>query len=396
VRPAVGPPPHRLSAVGPSLDAVPGPAAPDVAVRAARPPSQGDRVYHRGMTAPAPASARPRLRLGDLELGSPILVAPMAGITDAPFRRIALEMGAGLVCTEMVAAEAVARSVQASLHLLDFPAAAGPVGAQLVGSDPATMAEAARIAVDRGARTVDVNLGCPVRKVVGIGNGAALARDIGATARVLGAMTAAVDVPVTAKMRLGWDHSSINAPELARALQDVGVAMVTVHGRTRCQGYAGLADWDEIARVKEAVAIPVIGSGDVADVARMAAEIERGRVDGVVVARGMLGNFWLVRQAAHRLATGGTLDEQPFAERVALSRRHLDDLIAYYGERRALRIGRKYVAWTIRGCAGASRLRAAVQDLDSPERLDALFAAAVAAGESAQGWYRPVFTSGEG
>jgi tRNA-dihydrouridine synthase B len=321
----------------------------------------------------------------------------MAGITDAPFRRIASEMGAGLVCSEMVAAEAVARSVDASLRLLDFPGGVdAPVGAQFVGSDPATMAEAARIAVDRGATTVDVNLGCPVRKVVGIGNGAALARDVGATARVLGAMVDAVDVPVTAKMRLGWDHATINAPELARALQDVGVAMVTVHGRTRCQGYAGFADWDEIARVKEAVTIPVIGSGDAMDVDRIAAEIEGGRVDGVVIARGMLGNFWLLRQAAHRLATGERLEEQPFADRIGLARRHLADLIAYYGERKALKIGRKYVAWTIRGCAGASRLRAAVQDLDSPERLEELFDAALAAGESPQGWYRPVFTSGEG
>lgn len=345
------------------------------------------------VTSTTPAA----LRLGDLQLRSPVLVAPMAGITDPPFRRIAAEMGAGLVCTEMVAAEAVARNIEAIVRLLDFPGGVlSPVGAQFVGSDPAIMAEAARVAVDRGAMTVDVNLGCPVRKVVGIGNGAALARDVAATARVLGAMTAAVDVPVTAKMRLGWDHGSINAPELARALQDVGVAMVTVHGRTRCQAYTGSADWDEIARVKEAVDIPVIGSGDAVDVERIALEIERGRVDGVVIARGMLGNFWLVRQAAHRLATGETLADQPFAERIALARRHLDDLLAYYGERRALKIGRKYVAWTIRGCAGASRLRAAVQDMDSPERVDALFDAALAAGESPQGLFRPIFTSGEG
>jgi tRNA-dihydrouridine synthase B len=243
---------------------------------------------------------------------------------------------------------------------------------------------------------VDVNLGCPVKKVVGRGSGAALARDVHATATVLRAMVDAVDVPVTAKMRLGWDAQSINAPELARALADVGVAAVTVHGRTRCQGYAGEADWHEIARVKEAVDIPVIGSGDVEDVRLLERRIRDGVVDGVVIARGMLGNFWLVRQAAHRLATGELLEEQPFAERVALARRHLHELIAYYGERRALKIGRKYVAWTIRGCAGASRLRAAVQDLDTPERVDELFDAALAAGQSSGGWFRPVFTSGEG
>ena len=345
----------------------------------------------------APALASATLRLGDLTLPSRVLVAPMAGITDAPFRAIAAEMGAGLVTTEMVAAEAVVRSQEASIKLLDFPADTRPVAAQLVGSDPAVMAEAAQVCVERGAMAVDVNLGCPVRKVVGLGNGAALARDVHRTAAVLGAMVDAVPhTPITAKMRLGWDRQTINAPELARALQDVGVRMVTVHGRTRCQAYEGWADWVEIARVKAAVDIPVIGSGDVRDPKEVAAKVESGMVDGVVVARGMLGDFWLVRRMAHRLSTGAPAHDQPFADRVALTRRHVRALCEYYGERRALRIGRKYVAWTIKGCNGAARLRSMVQDMESRERMEELFDLALAAGQRPEGWFQPVFTSGEG
>jgi len=344
----------------------------------------------------APAGA-PVLRAGPLPISSPVLVAPMAGITDAPFRQIAAEMGAGLVTTEMVAAEAVVRSQEASINLLDFPPEVKPVAAQLVGSDPAVMAEAAQVCVERGAMAVDVNLGCPVRKVVGIGNGAALARDVHRTAEVLGAMVDAIPgTPVTAKMRLGWDHHTINAPELARALQDVGVRLVTVHGRTRCQAYEGFADWEQIARVKDAVDIPVLGSGDVRDPEVVAERIERGDVDGVVVARGMLGNFFLVRQMAHRLRTGEPLPDQPFEDRVALTRRHVRALCDYYGERRALRIGRKYVAWTIKGCNGAARLRSMVQDMESRERMEELFDLALASGQRPEGWFAPVFTSGEG
>jgi tRNA-dihydrouridine synthase B len=320
----------------------------------------------------------------------------MVGITDAPCRALCREFGAGLVSTEMVAAEAVVRSTEAALHLLDFPASVSPVAAQLVGCDPAVMADAAQVCVERGAVLVDVNLGCPVSKVVSRGSGAALARDVSATVRVISAMVDAVDVPVTVKMRLGWDHASINAPELARALQDAGVAAVTVHGRTRAQKYEGRADWAEIARVKAAVSVPVFGSGDVEDVETLAGRIEAGMVDGVVIARGMLGNFWFVRQAVHRLARGETVPDLDFPGRIALARRHLDMLCRYHGESRALRIGRKYVAWTIRGCAGAARLRAEVQTMDSRERLDDLLDRALAAGPRPEGWFQPIFVSGEG
>jgi tRNA-dihydrouridine synthase B len=336
------------------------------------------------------------LSVGGLELSSPVLVAPMVGITDAPCRELCREFGAGLVSTEMVAAEAVVRSTEAALHLLDFPGQVAPVAAQLVGCDPVVMADAAQVCVERGAVLVDVNLGCPVSKVVSRGSGAALARDVQATVRVISAMVAAVDVPVTVKMRLGWDRESINAPELARALEDAGAAAVTVHGRTRCQKYEGVADWVEIARVKEAVRVPVFGSGDVENVDTLAARIDSGMVDGVVIARGMLGNFWFVKQAVHRLATGETLPDLEFAARIALARRHLDMLCAYHGEQRAMRIGRKYVAWTIRGCAGAARLRAEVQTMDTRERLDALLDRALAAGPHPEGWFRPAFVSGEG
>ncbi|MGO8686623.1 MAG: tRNA dihydrouridine synthase DusB [Candidatus Dormibacteria bacterium] len=345
---------------------------------------------------PPPPAAIRRLRVGRLELDSPVLVAPMVGITDAPFRRLARELGAGLVSAEMTAAEAVVRLVPRTLELLTFEPGVRPVAAQLVGHDPSSMAEAAAICAERGAMVVDVNLGCPVPRVTGRGSGAALARDVAATARVVRAMVDAVAVPVTAKMRLGWDQGSINAPELARALEDAGCAMVTVHGRTRAQRYLGRADWSEIARVKEAVGVPVIGSGDVNDVREIRERVLAGEVDGVVVARGALGNLWFIRQAVRHVATGELLPDLGFAERIELTRRHLELLIEHYGEARALVVGRKYVAWTIKGCNGAARLRAMVQGLVTRADLDAILAQALSAGLGPGGWFQPVFTSGEG
>ena len=193
-------------------------------------------------------------------------------------------------------------------------------------------------------------------------------------------MVEAVDIPVTAKMRLGWDQGSINASELSRALEDAGCAMVTVHGRTRAQRYVGRADWGEIARVREAVRIPVVGSGDVTDVREIRRRLLEGEVDGVVIARGALGNLWFIRQAAHHVATGELLPDLGFTERIELTRRHLELLIEHYGEARALVVGRKYVAWTIKGCNGAARLRAMVQNLVTRADLDAILGQALVAG----------------
>jgi tRNA-dihydrouridine synthase B len=320
----------------------------------------------------------------------------MVGITDDPFRRLAREFGAGLVSAEMTAAEPVVRLIPRTLELLTFDPRVHPAAAQLVGCDPAMMAEAAAICVERGAMVVDVNLGCPVPRVTTRGSGAALARDAAAAARVIRAMVDAVHVPVTAKMRLGWDQSSINAPELSRALEDSGCAMVTVHGRTRAQRYTGRADWAEIARVKRAVRIPVVGSGDVTDVREIRSRLLAGEADGVVVARGALGNLWFIRQAVHHVATGELLPDLGFADRIALTRRHLELLIEHYGEARALVVGRKYVAWTIKGCNGAAKLRAMVQGLDTRADLEAILGQALTAGLGPGGWFQPVFTSGEG
>ncbi|HVC39159.1 MAG TPA: tRNA dihydrouridine synthase DusB [Candidatus Dormibacteraeota bacterium] len=347
--------------------------------------------------APARGSSA-GLKIGGIELSTPIFIAPMVGITDRPFRAFAREMGVGLTCTEMTAAAALVRAPEGvAARLLDLGEEEDPVAAQLVGNDPQLMADAAQLCVQLGADLVDVNLGCPVPKVVRLGSGAALAREIPRTVAVLEAMVAAVDVPVTAKMRLGWDHQTINAAELSRALEDVGVAAITVHGRTRCQKYTGLADWDQIARVKEAVRqIPVLGSGDVRDSKLIEDRIRAGAVDGVVVARGMLGDWTFLEQTVSQLRWGDPGQSPDFESRLRLAKRHWDAMVAHHGEQRGVRLSRKFVVWAIKGCAGAARLRARVAELFTQADLDQLFLDILVAGEGPDGWHLPNFTSGEG
>jgi len=318
------------------------------------------------------------MRIGPYELQAPVLVAPMAGVTDPPFRQLCAEMGAGLLCAEMVSATALVRGSEQSRRMLDFRRDRHPVAAQLMGGDPAIMAAAAPLCVQAGADIVDINMGCPVPKVVKTSGGAALLRDVRQAAAVAEAVVRAVAVPVTVKIRLGWDEEHRNYLEVARALASVGVAALAVHGRTRTQHYDPWADWEAIAAVKAEVRIPVSGSGDVRTAEEAEQRLRESGCNGIMLARGTLGNLWLVRQVAARLTGGTVIPDQSWPERLGLVRRHCDLVLDCYGVDRGIRLLRKFVAWGLKGCVGAARLRNFVQGLDSLDALDRLFAAAYA------------------
>lgn len=318
------------------------------------------------------------MRIGPYALTSPVLVAPMAGVTDPPFRQLAAEMGAGLLCGEMVSAMALVHTNRQSQEMLDFNRDRHPVAAQLMGGDPAIMAAAAPMAVAAGADIVDINMGCPVPKVVKTSGGSALLRNVQQAAAVAQAVVRAVPTPVTAKIRLGWDADSRNYLEVARALESVGVVALAVHGRTRAQHYDPWADWEAIAAVKAAVRIPVSGSGDVRTADDAQRRLRESGCDGIMLARGTLGNLWLIRQVVERLRTGARVPDLTWPERLHLVRRHCDLVLDYYGVDRGVRLLRKFVAWGLKGCVGAARLRNYVQGLDSLAAVERLFAEAYA------------------
>ncbi len=300
------------------------------------------------------------MQIGPLPLDGPVLLAPMAGVTNRPFRVMARRHGCALTATEMLSADFLVRQTPAQRALHRVVPEERPMALQVMGADPGVMAEAARICEDLGADLVDVNMGCPVKKVVSRGAGAALLNDPDRAARVVEAMAGAVRIPVTAKLRAGWQDDRLSAPEVAARLERAGAAALAVHGRTREQQYRGTVNTDLIARVKQAVSIPVAANGDVLQPGDARALLEATGADAVMIGRGAIGNLWLFRAAAAAIA-GRPVPERPTAgERLAEFREHLDRLLADEGEWLAIRRMRKYAPYYATGVAGARAFRAAV------------------------------------
>ncbi|MCP5373529.1 MAG: tRNA dihydrouridine synthase DusB [Hyphomicrobiales bacterium] len=309
------------------------------------------------------------LKIGPIRLDSPVVLAPMSGVSDLPYRRLVKRHGVGLVVSEMIASKAMVMAARRSLKMSTSCAEEFPMAVQLAGCEPEVMAEAARLNVDRGANLIDINMGCPVKKVTRGEAGSALMRDEVLAARLMAATVKAVNVPVTLKMRTGWDRDSRNAPRLARIAEDCGIQAVTVHGRTRNQFYKGQADWAFIRRVKEAVSIPVIGNGDVASPEDARALLEISGADGVMIGRGTYGRPWLPSQVERFLATGATPPAPDLAEQMAVLLEHYEALLSYYGTGPGLRIARKHVSWYSRGLPGSAEFRAQVNRLDDPDEV---------------------------
>lgn len=307
------------------------------------------------------------IKIGNIEIDEKVFLAPMSGVSDVPFRKLVENYGAGLVVSEMIASRAMILETKQSMNKLRKADNQKLSVVQLAGCEPDVMAEAAKMNEDLGADIIDINFGCPVRKVTNGDAGSALMRQVPLATKIMEATAKAVKIPVTMKMRMGWDHHSLNAPELAKIAEDVGMQMLTVHGRTRCQMYKGQADWSFIRNVKDVVKIPVIANGDIIDYASAERALAESGADGIMIGRGTYGRPWFVNQVIRHLKGETTPTDPSLTEQLQIILRHYDEMLELYGEKTGICFARKHIGWYTAGLYDSAIFRFGFNKIGDPK-----------------------------